>query len=114
MRHEPHSKVNPRLARLLEARSHDPFGVLGSHRHGSAYTVRVFEPRAERAWLDCNGEWREMQAEGEGLFCTSSPIPVHAYRVRWSRRSRAWSPNDAAGLTSCALCLMRRWDECVS
>jgi len=95
MRHEPHSKVNPRLARLLEARSHDPFGVLGAHRHGSTCTVRVFEPRAERAWIECSGEWREMQAEGDGLFRMSGPVPVHAYRVRWSRADQVHERHDA-------------------
>jgi len=82
MRHEHRDKVNPRARGLLEARTHDPFSVLGVHKHGSHYVVRIFDPQAERAWVHDDREWREMQPEGDGVFKLTSNAPMRAYRVR--------------------------------
>jgi 1,4-alpha-glucan branching enzyme len=95
MRHEPSTKVNPRVDALLETRSHDPFDILGIHRHGNACTVRIYEPRAERAWLQHSGDWLEMQAEGAGLFRATCDASTRAYRVRWSRSDRTSERHDA-------------------
>jgi 1,4-alpha-glucan branching enzyme len=36
------------LVRILEARHHDPFEVLGSHPKGARTLIRVFLPKAEQ------------------------------------------------------------------
>ena len=95
MRHDTTPKVNPRLSQLLEARSHEPFSVLGVHRHGNTHVVRTFEPRAERAWLEHDGRWHAMQPEGGGLFRLSSSSPVRNYRIRWSGAEGTQERHDA-------------------
>jgi hypothetical protein len=38
--------ADPRFDAVAAARHHDPLGVLGLHREGSAWTVRAFRPYA--------------------------------------------------------------------
>jgi 1,4-alpha-glucan branching enzyme len=95
MRHDGTPKVNPRLMRLHEGRSHEPFGVLGVHQHGQTHVVRTFEPRAERAWLEHEGQWHAMQPEGGGLFRLGSAAPIRSYRIRWSGADGTHERHDA-------------------
>ncbi len=95
MRHEHSPKVNQRALSLIEARSHDPYAVLGVHGHGATRTIRIYEPRAERAWLECGSDWREMEPEGDGLFRLSRAEPAGPYRIRWSRDGRVAERHDA-------------------
>ena len=88
MRHEQRPKVNPRQRRVVEARSHDPFAVLGLHRLDDGLSVRIFEPRAERAWLQTGAAWHEMLAEGNGLFHVTVESVAPPYRVRVSHAGR--------------------------
>lgn len=85
MKYEHSSKVNSRLRALIEARPHEPHSVLGVHQRGSAFSVRVFNPRARSAWLGLSGDWVAMQSEGNGVFRwrgnREPPIP---YRVRFA------------------------------
>ena len=83
MRHEHGDKVNARTHALLEARLHDPFSVLGLHRDGETFCIRIYEPRATAAWLFDGSSWAEMRAEERGLFnWTSTASPPLPYRVR--------------------------------
>jgi len=96
MRHEHSTKVNPRSRALVEARLHDPFSVLGLHRKGGHFSVRVFEPGAERAWLHAGGDWVEMQAEGDGLFrWTGASVPPSPYRLRITHGGHTRERHDA-------------------
>ncbi|OUR65126.1 1,4-alpha-glucan branching enzyme [Methylophaga sp. 42_25_T18] len=45
-------KLSDDLTKIIEARHHDPFAVLGAHLHGDKTTVRVFLPDTQKAWLD--------------------------------------------------------------
>lgn len=99
MRHDTTSKVNARLLQLLEARSHEPFSALGVHRHGSVHSVRTFEPNAEHAWLEHEGQWHAMHPEGGGLFRFSSPAPIRSYRIRWSGAGGTHERHDAYAFT---------------
>ena len=38
--------VNRQIESLLQARLHDPFGLLGLHHEGAEWVVRVYEPDA--------------------------------------------------------------------
>ncbi len=92
---------DPDAIRLLEARHHDPFGVLG--RHGDA--VRAFLPRTRNAWLET--EDRPMRRVGNtDLFEYAGNLdglPRH-YRLvvedeHGTRRTRhePWSFDPAIG-----------------
>ncbi len=45
----------PDFSRLLAAREHAPFRLLGLHREGAQWLVRIFHPHAESVALDCAG-----------------------------------------------------------
>ncbi len=45
----------PDFSRLIVAREHDPFHLLGLHRDGARWVVRVFHPHAESIALDRDG-----------------------------------------------------------
>ena len=47
-----HSKLSSDLSKIIEARHHDPFNVLGFHQNGDNVVVRVFLPHTQSAWLD--------------------------------------------------------------
>lgn len=48
--------LSPELVRIIEARHHDPFMVLGRHGSGRQTSVHVFAPGAENVSLDDIGE----------------------------------------------------------
>lgn len=45
-------KSSADINKIIEARHHDPFNVLGFHQHYDEITVRVFLPHTKKAWLD--------------------------------------------------------------
>ncbi|HTJ97019.1 MAG TPA: hypothetical protein VL381_06080, partial [Rhodocyclaceae bacterium] len=51
---------------LLEAREYDPFRVLGLHRDGADWCLRVFNPHADSITLDCDGANILMQRTNAG------------------------------------------------
>ncbi|HXV08603.1 MAG TPA: 1,4-alpha-glucan branching protein GlgB [Burkholderiales bacterium] len=44
-------QADPLVEALLAARLHDPFSLLGLHRVGERWRLRVFNPHAEAVWL---------------------------------------------------------------
>jgi 1,4-alpha-glucan branching enzyme len=42
---------DPLIDQLLAAQLHDPFALLGLHRAGDGWRLRVFRPHAEEVWL---------------------------------------------------------------
>lgn len=40
------------IIKIIEARHHDPFSILGAHQYGTETTVTVFLPDTHKAWLD--------------------------------------------------------------
>ena len=79
------------IQRLVEARHHDPFELLGWHPKGGLVTVRIYRPGAVKAWLLPDGaEVLAMhQHRHSGLFyyqgscCLERPN----YRIRWQDSS---------------------------
>lgn len=51
---------------LLEAREFDPFRVLGLHRDGAGWCLRVFNPHAHSITLDCDGANKTLQRVNAG------------------------------------------------
>jgi len=64
-------KLSDDLIRIIEARHHDPFSVLGLHSENMLSTVTVFLPDTKEASL--NGELPLSRIEGTDLFQWSGP-----------------------------------------
>jgi 1,4-alpha-glucan branching enzyme len=65
---------DPKLEALAEARTHDPFSLLGWHALGGGWRLRVLAPHAERVWAALPGGWREMARAGAlPVFELASP-----------------------------------------
>lgn len=82
--------MDPKLQRIVEARQHDPFALLGRHRDGSddQLVIRVHLPHAESAALiDNEGASQGMRRVADSAlfewFGDSSQIPDR-YRIRWT------------------------------
>ena len=73
------------LLRIVEARHHDPFAVLGCHDQGDGTLIaRVLLPRAERVRID-KGDIELSRIEGTDLFVWQGPataIEGH-YKLSW-------------------------------
>jgi 1,4-alpha-glucan branching enzyme len=77
-------RVPESLQRIIEARHHDPFEVLGRHLDGDAAVVRVFLPDAETASLVEAAE-PFARIEGTDFFVwegSASKVPAR-YRIDW-------------------------------
>ena len=74
---------DPLLERLLEARLHDPFGILGAHREGEQWVVRVFDPYAAQAWIETASGWSVLASCAAGLFeWRGRELPPCPWRLR--------------------------------
>ena len=76
-----------RVAALIEARSHDPFGILGQHPTRDGWEIRAFLPDAERAHVIAPEGPHAMERMGAtALFAFRSPRQVPSpYRIAWER-----------------------------
>jgi len=76
------------LYRLLEARHHDPFEVLGCHREQGQARIRAFLPQAEQAWVEEAGLKLE-RIPGTDLFTGitgAERVPEH-YHLAWTQKA---------------------------
>ncbi|MBK1717391.1 1,4-alpha-glucan branching protein GlgB [Thiocystis violacea] len=87
-------KLPDHLQRIVEARHHDPFEVLGRHEEDGKAVARAFLPLAESARLVEVGEPMQ-RIEGTDLFVwEGDPARLpERYRIEWE---------DAAGALACA------------
>jgi 1,4-alpha-glucan branching enzyme len=60
------TKLSDDLIKIIEARHHDPFSVLGAHPDGDSMTVRVFLPNTDQALI--NDELELSRIENSDLF----------------------------------------------
>lgn len=79
------TKLEEPLRRIVEARHHDPFEVLGRHVHENRVTVRVFLPQAEQAKIVGPNLPLE-RIPGTDLFeWAGSPDQIpERYQIAWS------------------------------
>ena len=63
----PHSSLPEPFIRILEARHHNPFEVLGKHRDGQRELVRAFLPRSDKVRIVDTGA-PLTRIEGTDLF----------------------------------------------
>jgi len=59
-------KLSDGLTKIMEARHHDPFEVLGTHQNKKSTTVRAFLPDTQKAWLD--PDLPMVRLEGTDIF----------------------------------------------
>ena len=76
-----------RVAALIEARNHDPFGILGQHHTQAGWEIRAFLPDAERASVITPGGPQPMVRVGSSaLFAYRTDTPTPApYKIAWER-----------------------------
>ncbi len=80
----PANKLDEGLQKIIEARHHDPFAVLGRHPDGDKVVVRAFLPQARKV-LIAEGELEMKRLEGTDLFEWRGPagqVPER-YRLIW-------------------------------
>jgi len=83
--HAPSPRLTEPLQRIVEARHHDPFAVLGRHEDGDGnVVVRVFLPRAERVRIN-EGGVELVRVEDSDLFEWTGPAKqvVGQYLINW-------------------------------
>ncbi len=79
-----HQKLSPELTKLVEARHHDPFSVLGRHEENGRARVRALLPHAAEVSI-AEGGHRLHRVEGTDLFeweGEASQVPPR-YRLMW-------------------------------
>ncbi|MCO6411312.1 MAG: 1,4-alpha-glucan branching protein GlgB [Thiogranum sp.] len=79
-----HTVSNTDLQRIIEARHHDPFAVLGRHGGEGEVSVTTFNPLASEV-LIADGPWSMQRVDDTGLFewrGSSDSLPDH-YRLIW-------------------------------
>jgi len=72
------SELTEDLIKIIEARHHDPFKILGAHESGSSTTVTLFLPDTQKAWLEA--DLNLTRFEGTDLFQwigESNKLPNH-------------------------------------
>ena len=80
------NKISDAQLRIIEARHHDPFTILGLHQHGIEELVRVFLPRAISVELINQAEKLKMtRIENTDFFECYSPRGqiAHNYQIIW-------------------------------
>ena len=75
----------PDFSRLVAAREHDPFSLLGLHRDGAQWVVRMFDPYAESVALERDGAAAPLaRVHPAGVFewrGAASPVLPYVLRV---------------------------------
>ncbi|ACL73154.1 1,4-alpha-glucan branching enzyme [Thioalkalivibrio sulfidiphilus HL-EbGr7] len=96
MKVQEKSMIPSEIRRILDARHHDPFSVLGYHEIGGEFLVRSFLPQAAEAWVVEAGDAPMERLEGTDLFEWRGDALPRPYRIRWSdghgHEHVAWDP----------------------
>jgi len=74
------------MQRIADATHHDPFSVLGLHRTGDHYFVRVFNPLAETVSVADSGQAFERIAGTDFFVLTADSVPPDN-RLSWTDRT---------------------------
>ncbi|MEJ2686429.1 MAG: 1,4-alpha-glucan branching protein GlgB [Gammaproteobacteria bacterium] len=79
-----HANIEPELQRIIQARHHDPFAVLGRHRIGDRLRLRAYVPSATEVTV-ADGELPMQRVADSDLFewqGAADAVPDH-YRLIW-------------------------------
>ena len=85
------------FTRLVDAREHDPYALLGRHKSDKGWCVRSFEPGAGEAWLVCDGVASVMaRVHPAGVFeWLGRDDPGQLYQLRFAAGATEWQRYDA-------------------
>ncbi|MDF1589196.1 MAG: 1,4-alpha-glucan branching protein GlgB [Gammaproteobacteria bacterium] len=89
------NKLSEDLVKIIEARHHDPFYVLGAHQNGDQTTVTVFLTDTQHAWLESDLKLTRIQ--GTDLFQwtgMSHQLPPHYSVHRVAGNGSTFSKHD--------------------
>src|SRR3990167_5698780 len=85
-------QVNRPIESLLQARLHDPFGLLGLHLEGEEWVVRGYEPYATDIDLLNNAEGTALKRiHPAGVFewrCNNEPARPYRLRMHYGSATR--------------------------
>lgn len=83
MKKSPSSEHDPRAELLLQGKLHNPFAYLGLHQEKERYIVRIFNPHANKIWLQTlQGNKALKRVHSEGLFeWHGNEKPPHPYSL---------------------------------
>ena len=86
----------PDFARLIAAREHDPFHLLGLHRDGATWVIRVFHPHAESIALEANGAAAPLaRIQPDGIFeWRGAAAPAMPYALQVTVQGRTERRHD--------------------
>ena len=81
-------RLSEDLLRVIDARHHDPFAVLGRHPHEHGQLIRVFLPRAEQVFI-ADSDIELTRIEGTDLFeWQGTTLDAHRpYQLNWRDKS---------------------------
>ena len=65
------NNLNEDIIKIIEARHHDPFSVLGLHQNAGQAEIRAFLPDTDKAFID--GELPMQRVEGSDFFLWKGP-----------------------------------------
>lgn len=84
------------FTRLVEAREHDPFALLGPHRMGAEWRVRILAPHAARVWLCAGaGALPMKRVHPAGVFeWRGQESPGRSYLLRFDSGAHVWEGHD--------------------
>ena len=84
------------LERLLNARHHDPFALLGLHPEGEGHILRVLRPHADKVELLLpEGPAKLKKTDDRGLFIwQGSQIPTRPWRLRITEDGQSFEITD--------------------
>jgi 1,4-alpha-glucan branching enzyme len=93
------SAPDPLVEQLLAARLHDPFALLGLHRVGDTWRLRVFRPYAQEVWLHLpSGIAPLRRIHRDGLFeWSGTEAPEAPCRLGVLEDGRAQDVHDVYG-----------------
>ncbi|MGW8229008.1 MAG: GlgB N-terminal domain-containing protein, partial [Gammaproteobacteria bacterium] len=78
------TQINQALQRILDARHHDPFEVLGLHTSGKQQTIRVFRPQCREIRLGEDGpQFQRLGATDLFEWTGTRETLPRYYRLSW-------------------------------
>lgn len=81
---EPNTSVTPEIQRILDARHHDPFAVLGRHGDPKNSVIRAFIPHARAVFVhELNAEMRRVGDTDLFEWHGDASSITGAYEIRW-------------------------------
>ncbi|MGY6274745.1 1,4-alpha-glucan branching protein GlgB [Methylomonas sp. MgM2] len=91
--------LDPDSIKIIEARHHDPFSILGRHPHGKLFKVKLYLPYAESVYFANGGPEIPRLPETDFFECVAEPRALgEHYQLSWidknGEQHTAYDPYD--------------------